>query len=428
MNNKKTFVWIGIAVALTICLGFFLTDSPTPKTSAAETDSLALAPESSKATLYCNIPVDSLLVIEEKVKKNQNLSEILNAYHISPKQIHLLAQRAKSVFSVRKIVSGKPYALLCTRDSLPKATHFIYKPNPVDYIVYDLRDSMQVYKRQRKVTIKEKEITGTIQSSLYQALLQNGGSQLLVNKLADVFAWQIDFFHIQKNDYFKILYEEKWVENKMVGIGKVLAAQFNHMNTPYYAFYFGQGGKASYFDEKGNSLRKAFLKAPLNYTRISSRFSKSRYHPVQKRYKAHKGTDYAAPRGTPIRSVGEGTVIKATYNRYNGNYVKIRHNSVYTTQYLHMSKIKSGIRSGKKVKQGDIIGFVGSTGLASGPHLCFRFWKNGEQVDALKIKLPPSEPVLKENIATFQQIAAKWKNRLDQLQIHFNDSSLAIAE
>jgi murein DD-endopeptidase MepM/ murein hydrolase activator NlpD len=235
--------------------------------------------------------------------------------------------------------------------------------------------------------------------------------------LVDVYAWQIDFFRIQKGDWFKVIYEEKLVDGQPVGVGKILAVQFKHEGRQFQAYYFDQGSGTDYFDEEGNSLRKAFLKAPLNFTRISSRYTPRRFHPVQKRWKAHLGTDYAAPTGTPIQTVGDGVVVEAGYNSGNGNYVKVKHNGTYTTQYLHMSRIAKGMRKGAHVKQGQTIGFVGSTGLATGPHLCFRFWKNGKQVDALKVEIPPSEPIESEHLDTFNQVKERYAQRLATIEL-----------
>jgi murein DD-endopeptidase MepM/ murein hydrolase activator NlpD len=234
--------------------------------------------------------------------------------------------------------------------------------------------------------------------------MDNNMSPALVMELSNIYAWTIDFFRIQKGDKFKVYYEERFVEDEFVGIGRIWAAKFTHQSEDFYAFYFKEEGVnfGDYFDEQNKNLRKAFLRAPLNFSRISSKYSKRRKHPVTGRVKAHLGTDYAAPTGTPILSTANGTITTASYTRNNGNYVKIRHNSTYSTQYLHMSKIKSGIRKGVHVKQGSIIGYVGSTGLATGPHVCYRFWKNGRQVDPYKEKLPASEPMKQSSKAPFQ--------------------------
>jgi murein DD-endopeptidase MepM/ murein hydrolase activator NlpD len=228
-------------------------------------------------------------------------------------------------------------------------------------------------------------------------------------------AWQVDFQRLSRGDRFKIIYEESVVENRPIAIGAIKALYFEHRLRPYYAFPYDQGSGVDYFDEGGNSLRKALLRYPIEFTRISSRYSGRRFHPVEKKYKPHLGTDFAAPTGTPIRSVGDGTVLEAWYSRGNGNYVKIRHNSTYTTQYLHMSKIESGIRPGVRVKQGQVIGRVGSTGLATGPHLCYRFWKNGRQVDALRVALPPSEPIHSGHKDAFESLRLGLSARLNAI-------------
>ncbi|WP_422360650.1 peptidoglycan DD-metalloendopeptidase family protein [Reichenbachiella sp.] len=367
---------------------------------------------------YFGIVVDSLQVEEGKIRRNQNLADILKPYNVPYEKIHKVAKDSKKVFDVRKFVSGKPYSMLYKGDSIKEATHFIYRPNPVDYVVIDFQDSVQMYQASKQIELKETEMVGEINTSLYVDMLESGGNADLVNKLVDVFAWQVDFFGIQKGDNYKLIYEEQYVDEELVGIGDIKAAYFEHIGDAYYGFQFEQDSIGiDYFDENGQSLRREFLKAPLSFTRISSRYTGRRYHPVQKRYKAHLGTDYAAPVGTPIRAVADGKIIAAKYNRFNGNFVKIQHNGNIATQYLHMSKIASGIRNGKKVKRGQTIGFVGSTGLASGPHLCYRFWKNGVQVDALKVDLPPSEPILPKNMATFDSVRLVWQQRLDQMYL-----------
>ena len=248
-----------------------------------------------------------------------------------------------------------------------------------------------------------------------------GVTPQLTNDFVDVFAWQIDFFRLQKGDRFKVIYEEKLVEGQPIGIGDIKAVYFNHFGNDYYGMRYDQGNGPDYFDEEGKSLRKALLKYPLKFTRISSRYSGSRFHPVQKRWKAHRGTDFAAPRGTPIRSVGDGIVVEAKYGKYNGNYVKVRHNSTYSTQYLHMSKIAAGMKPGVKVRQGQTIGYVGSTGLATGAHLCYRFWKNGVQVDALKVDLPSAEPIESEKLLAYNQIKRIYMERLNAISFDVPD-------
>lgn len=356
--------------------------------------------------------VDSVEVIQKKIRWNQSLSDILMRHNISSSEIYEMAEKAKGVYDVRKLKAGYTYTLLLGKDSLKTARQFIFEPDNRSHVVFNLADSIYVQKVEYEVKVVEREIVGVIENSVYQTILDAEASPILVNRLVDIFAWQVDFFRIQKGDEFKIIYEEERVGDESVGIGKISAAYFNHFDKPYYAIYYDQKGRSNYFDEEGNSLRKTFLRAPLNYSRISSRYTPRRYHPVLKRYKAHLGTDYAAPVGTPIRTVGDGVILEARFGKYNGNYVKIKHNSNYTTQYLHMSKIARGIRPGRKVKQGETIGFVGSTGLARGPHLCFRFWKNGRQVDALQVDLPSTEPILGTKMADFLHVKNIMMHRL----------------
>ena len=249
-------------------------------------------------------------------------------------------------------------------------------------------------------------------------MVDNDLNPELAFQISEVYAWTVDFYRINSGDKFKVIYEEEFINGKSVGIGAIKAAWFEYDDAGYYSFQYKQDNLFDYYDTEGNSLRKQFLKAPLRYNRISSRFTRKRYHPVLKRNKSHLGTDYAAPTGTPIHSVGDGKVVESRYGKYNGRYVKIRHNGIYSTQYLHMSKIENGIKTGAEVKQGDVIGYVGSTGLASGPHLCFRFWKNGRQVDPFKQALPPSKPVEEDNKLDYLTVVNKWKPLLDEMLIN----------
>lgn len=378
-------------------------------------DTVATLPE---PTLLYGFPIDSFDVVEKKVRWNESISDILSDYNIHHGQIFELANKAKSVYDVRRLKAGNKYTIIAQGDSLNTARQMIFEPDNRSYVVFNLADSIYVEKVDFPVEVIEREIAGEISSSVYQTILDEGASPILVNKLVDVFAWQVDFFRVPKGDMFKVVYEEERVGDKIVGVGKVKGAYFHHYDKDYYAIHYDQQGQSDYFDEEGNSLRKTFLRSPLNFTRISSRYTPRRFHPVLKRYKAHLGTDYAAPVGTPIRTVGDGVVIEARYGKYNGNFVKIKHNSNYTTQYLHMSKIARGIRPGQQVKQGQTIGYVGSTGLARGAHLCFRFWKNGRQVDALKVDLPPTEPIVAGHLANFLHTKNVMLHRLDLIEWH----------
>jgi murein DD-endopeptidase MepM/ murein hydrolase activator NlpD len=361
--------------------------------------------------------VDNYLVIQDKIKRNERLGDILEAYNVPAKLIHEVSQLSRSIFDVRKVAPDKKYTLICNSDSMKTAKALVYEPNPIDYIVFHFDDSLSIDVCQREVKVVEKTISGIIESSLAQTIDETGISYELTNKFVDIFAWQVDFQRLQKGDSFKLIYEETQVEGKTISINKITGIYFQHFNHEYYAVPFDQGSGVEFFDGEGKSLRKALLKYPIEFTRISSRYTMNRFHPVQKRWKAHLGTDFAAPVGTPIRSVGDGYVEEAQYKSNNGNYVKIKHNGTYTTQYLHMSRIASGIHAGMRVRQGETIGYVGSTGLATGPHLCYRFWRNGVQVDALGIELPASEPIKKEFAESFNVKKAELIQRLNTIAL-----------
>ena len=368
----------------------------TPNTKFDYTNSVVFSPNlQAKDSVEYGLSHGKFKVIKAAFKPNESLGAILFNYHISYSQIDELVKKASTIFNFKNFSFGKKYTLFCSKDSLQKAQCFVYETSPTEYVFVDFRNGIDVYKKEKESEVCTKTVGAVIEGSLYETLDRLNLNTSLASELAEIYAWTIDFYKIKKGDHFKIVYEQIYVEDKPVGTGKILAAEFNHNNENFYAIYFDEDndGKGHYYDEKGNGMKKAFLKAPLKFSRISSRYSLNRFHPVQKINKPHLGTDYAAVEGTPIMSVADGTVLEAQFKTFNGNYVKIKHNQTYTTQYLHMSKFAKGIKSGKKVKQGDIIGYVGSTGLASGPHLCFRFWKNDKQVDPLKEKLPMSQPI-----------------------------------
>ncbi|MEM8926724.1 MAG: peptidoglycan DD-metalloendopeptidase family protein [Bacteroidota bacterium] len=358
---------------------------------------------------------DSVDIVKNTIKRNQNLSDILSSYKVSYQKIHEIATAAKPVYDVRKLGTNKEYEIIFTKDSSHQAKCFIYHPNPINYVIYKFDDTVSVSMEQFPVASVEKTTTGIISSSLYNTLIDNGNSPKLAVELSDVYAWQIDFFGIQKGDNYKIIFDELYVNDESIGVGEIKAAYFDHLDTTYYAFRYEQDSKVEYFDEKGNSLRKAFLKAPLSYRRISSKFSHNRLHPILKRRMPHLGVDYAAPRGTPIYSIGDGKVIKANHAGAAGNYVKIKHNSVYTTGYMHLWKFEKGIRPGTLVKQGQLIGYVGSTGRSTGPHLDFRIWKNGQAIDSLSLKPPSVRPINESYKTAYLKKMGKYKKALDKV-------------
>tara|TARA_B100001250_G_C19776156_1_gene779640 strand:+ start:227 stop:1444 length:1218 start_codon:yes stop_codon:yes gene_type:complete len=344
------------------------------------------------------ICVDSFLVKKDVVNSGQTLGEILYKNHIDHPEIAEIAEKSKNIFDVRRVNSGNQYTVICNKDSVEKARYFIYQENLINYVVFDLGDEIDIYRGKKEIKTKLKHSFGKIHNSLSESIESQRISPRVSIQLSEIYAWTIDFFKIQKGDAFNVYYENNYIDGEYIGIGRILASEFTHKNKKFYAFYYKENNNyGEYFDEKGRTLRKAFLKAPLDFYRISSRFSNNRKHPVTGQWKGHFGTDYAAPKGTPIMATANGTISSASYTKNNGKFVKIRHNGTYTTQYLHMSRIKPGIKKGVYVEQGETIGFVGSTGLATGPHVCYRFWKNGRQVDPYKEKLPPGEPMKEEN-------------------------------
>jgi murein DD-endopeptidase MepM/ murein hydrolase activator NlpD len=375
-----------------------------------------------KPNIY-GLYTDSLKTFEGTVKKNETLSDILHPHNVSYKTITEIAKIAKEKFDVRKINNGKKYIIYSKTDSVENIRYFVYESSPVDFAIIDFTDSVITIRTGKKdVKLKERKAGGVIKNSLYLSLRKQNVSDLLALKLAEVYAWQIDFYRVQDGDYFKVIFNEKYIDNKFVGTGKIKASMFHHHGKDFYAFYYIQNGDGEYFDEEGNSLRKAFLKSPLKFGRMTSSYSKRRYHPVLHRFKAHLGTDYAAPIGTPIHATGDGVVIEARYKRNNGNYVKIRHNGTYMTQYLHMSKIAKGIRPGVYVKQNQVIGYVGMTGLATGPHVCYRFWKNGKQINHRKEKIKSANPIAKKELPHYITFMDSVKSILDSITVVRSDT------
>ena len=383
--------WIGILLIL-VALFFILSNLNSKKTTTSKVDIEIAEPQYEYGIL-----VDSFNVKKEIVKQGQTIGEILYANHIGHQKIAEIVLKSKDIFDFRRVNSGKEYTVISLKDSTAKAVYFIYQQNPTNYIVVDLVDSIDVYRGEKEIETKVVLSQGKINSSLSESIDKLGVSPRVSIKLSEIYAWTIDFFKILKGDEFNVYYENNYIDGEYIGIGRILASEFTHKNQKFYAFYYKENDKyGEYFDEKGRTLRKSFLKAPLDFYRISSRFSRNRKHPVTGQWKGHFGTDYAAPKGTPIMTTANGTIEVAGYTKNNGNFVKVRHNSTYSTQYLHMSKIKKGIKKGVYVKQGETIGYVGSTGLATGPHVCYRFWKNGKQVDPYQQKLPPGKPIKEE--------------------------------
>jgi len=344
-------------------------------------------------TIKYGLPVDSFYVVESTVGAGQYLSSILSGYGVKLGAVDTIARNAKPVFDVRKIRQGNKFVIFQTPDSTHKALYFVYENSPILYTVFELFDSLRVYQGEKEVVYQMKTAQGEIQSSLWNAMKASGLDPMLALNLENVYAWTIDFFSLQKGDRFRLVYDEIYVDSTSVGLGNIYAAQFDYYGKEILAFRFEKNDSTGYYNEKGENLQKQFLKAPLKFSRISSHFSGGRMHPILRIVRPHHGVDYAAPKGTPVMSIGEGTVISKGWIGGGGNAVKIRHNSVYTTQYMHLSGYADGISVGARVRQGQVIGFVGATGLATGPHLDFRVYKGGSPVNPLTVESPPAKPV-----------------------------------
>ena len=358
-------------------------------------------------------------VKKSKVKNGDSFGSILERNNLYYPQIYNIVQKTKKVYDIKKINIGKTYTILSSKDSLNTPQVFIYQPNKIDYVVVSLTDSLWAEKKSKAVKIKEFEAEGIITSSLSETMEKQKLSPLLSNELSEIYAWTIDFFRLEKGDNFKIIYSAKYIDDSIyVGLNRIHSAFFEHRGKPFYAIEFEtdpKRGIVEYFDENGKNLRRAFLRSPVQFSRVSSRYNlKRRIAYYGYRIRPHKGTDFAAAVGTPIRATASGTVTKSSYTRSNGNYVKIKHNGTYSTQYLHMDK--RGVKVGQFVKQGDYIGTVGMTGNTSGPHVCYRFWKNGRQVDPLKQKLPEAKPISKELKERYMVHMDPVKKQLDAIK------------
>jgi len=369
--------------------------------------------------------LNDYVVKRDTIRKGDSFGVIMERYKVGYPKIFEIAEQTKNDFDIRKLQLGKPYTVLCSKDSLQQALSFIYQPNREEYVVLNFKDSIHAFTSRKPITYVEKEFAGVINSDLSQTLSDGGKSLILAYKMSDIYAWTIDFTRLQKGDHFKIIYTDKYIDDTIyAGIDHIKAAYFEHKSEPFYAFEFETDtvkGLRDYFNEEAKNLRRAFLKAPVEYKRISSRYNlKRRIALYGNKIRPHKGTDFSANIGTPIRSTANGTVTKSAYTRGNGNYVKIRHNSAYETQYLHMKS--QNVKVGQYVKQGDVIGWVGMTGNTSGPHVCYRFWKNGKQVDPFKQKLPEAEPISDSLKTRYLDFIEPIKSQLDAINVQNSNS------
>jgi len=365
--------------------------------------------------------LDDFNVLTDTIRSGDSFGKLLFESHIGYGKIDEIVQATKDTFNVKKLNIGKRYTILRSKDSLEKAQYFIYQPGKIDYVVFDFsNDSLvKAYKEKKQVKRVERTASGIITSSLSESIDDAGLNIYIAHEMADIYAWSIDFFRLQKGDSYKLSFTELYIEDSIyVGVDKIKSAVFTHNKTPFYAFDYKSDvveGIMDYYDETGKTLRSQFLKAPVKFSRISSRYNlKRRIKYYGNRVRPHKGTDFAAAIGTPILATASGTVIESTRRGGNGKYVKIRHNSTYSTQYLHMRK--QNVKKGQVVKQGDVIGWIGMTGNTGGPHVCYRFWKNGRQVDPLREKLPSAKPIKEELKADYLEYIQPLKEQLDAIE------------
>jgi murein DD-endopeptidase MepM/ murein hydrolase activator NlpD len=359
---------------------------------------------------------DSLTLVEGSVKSGQFFSTLLSSLGMGASEAYSLTQASDSVFDARTLRVGNTYRAYYAEDQL---RYLVYDRDRMHCIVFDCQEPYDAWEYEKPIMYRDRFAEVTINSSLWNDMRAANVSPLLILELSDIYAWTVDFFGLQKGDRFKVLYQEKLCDGEVVAVDTVRYAVFSHNGEDLASIMFDQkDGGNIYWNEKGESMRKAFLKAPLNYSRVSSGFSYARKHPVTRKVQPHTGVDYAAPKGTPVMTIGDGVVTSVKYEGAGGNTVRIRHNSVYSTAYLHLSKYAKGLKAGQRVRQGEVIGYVGSTGRSTGPHLDFRVWKNGTPINPLKMDSPPAEPLRKESMEAFNAMYENYQHKIDTIQAH----------
>jgi len=363
-------------------------------------------------TIEYGIVTDSMKIDRDEVKSGENLGSIFTRLGVDSKIVGSLDAYTDGVFDIRKLRSGNTYTAMMSNDGKNKLNYFVYAINDTSYVLFDFRDSLHVHKDAKEVVRSLKSVSGEINSSLWVTMQKEGVDPNMAVALANIYQWSIDFYAIQKGDAFKVIYEELAVDGKPISIGEIHSAVFMHNGKEYYAHRYTQGNITDYFDDKGENLRKEFLKAPLKFSRITSKFSNARMHPILRILRPHHGVDYAAPQGTPVHTIGNGTVLKAAYSGGAGRLVSIRHRNGYTTSYMHLAGFGPGIHAGSSVSQGQVIGYVGSSGLSTGSHLDFRVYKNNVAINPLKMESPPALPVMAKYKASFDSVRVMYEKNL----------------
>ncbi|OUO51265.1 metalloendopeptidase [Parabacteroides sp. An277] len=420
---RKHILWLGGLIGL-VC--WLASSSCSYK---KQTDESPVVPEDTIPHVYeYGICIDSMNLNRFEIRPGDNPALIFARLGFSPLEADSMSRASAAVLDPTKLRAGMHYCTLTTQDSLQTIRYIAFAKSLTDYAIIDLTgDTLQAFAYTKDIHLKRKYIEGTIRSSLWNEIAASGVSPLLALEISDVYAWQIDFFDVKEGDAYQVIFNEAFVDDTTsLGVESVDAAIFIHQGKTFTAIPFTQDSVFEYFDLEGNSLRKAFLKAPLDFFRITSRFSNARFHPILKRYRAHHGVDYAAPTGTPVKSIGAGTVVSKGWAGGGGNTVKIKHNGSYTTSYMHLSRYAKGLAVGQHVQQGEVIGYVGSTGLSTGPHLDFRVYRNGQAINPLEMDAPPSLPVKPELRDSFMLIQKRYVAELDSLHQQYRDTVLIL--
>ena len=413
--QEKYMVKRLIFSVLVVFVGAFLFSCGNSFTSTEEVAVQELYDEDSSEVHVLGFNPDSLKCVEGKVKSGQFFSNLFGSLGMSAGEAYDLAQACDTVFDVKTLRVGNTYRAYYSADD--RLEYMVYDRDRMHCVIFDCTEPYDLWIYEKPVTRNEKYADVTINSSLWNDMLAADVSPLLILSLSDIYAWTIDFFGLQKGDRFRVLYQETVCDGSVVSVDTVRYAVFTHGGQDFPAIMFDQqDGGNLWWNEKGESMRKAFLKAPLKYSRISSGFSYSRKHPVTRKVQPHTGIDYAAPKGTPVMTIGDGVITSMKYEGAGGNTIRIRHNSVYSTAYLHLSGYAKGLKVGQRVRQGDVIGYVGSTGRSTGPHLDFRVWKNGTPINPLKMDSPPAEPLKQENMEAFNLAWQDYQHQIDVIQ------------
>lgn len=428
MKLKQKLPLILIAISLTITISTLIYKcSSSVSNSVNTTDKEENATSQYEPKFMFGICVDSLDVFTDEVKRGDTFGSLLDKQGVTALSVHNIVQMSEGVFDLKLFRQGNKYNVIKSQNGTLK--YFIYEHTIKEYVVIDFTKDIEVRKYEKEVVTERKYAEAEITSSLWEAIVGQGLSPALAMDLSDVFQWSVDFYAIQKGDKFKVVYDELFIDGESIGIGTIWGGIFGHNNKEYYAVRYEYMDKdqkiTGYWDEEGKSLKSAFLKAPLKYSRISSKFSNGRLHPVLRIVRPHHGVDYAAPTGTPVQAIGDGVVTMRAYSGGGGNTIKIKHARGYMSGYLHLSRFAKGLTVGSRVSQGDVIGYVGSTGLSTGPHLDFRIWKNGTAIDPLKMANEKGEDITASQKASYDLIKDKIITEVSSGVLNTEASSFA---